>query len=294
MISSPPASPRPTASSPAGERSPIASGRVRIGRVIVVADLAAARLEDADPDRRRQRPGQVGQVGEADATGSTCRRRRSPARRDPGVSPAIFLVARPKLKPGSFGNGLSSKAIVACACDRRARRPARRSNNSPPPRPETVPAGGSAGRRPTARPSAVGGTKSSTRNSMLPIAARLRIELQFGPPRADPGVARQRIGHGIGAELVAGQLAALDLDPIRPHAAARSAASPLPRQPCRRAPAPSDAPLRRGGRCRGRCRDRRRPGRAGGRPLTPRSDRSKAARPTSRKLKSPPAPLAGP
>src|SRR6516162_10048643 len=43
--------PSGTASAPAGERSPIASGRCRIGR-----------LEDADPDRRRQRAGQVRQI----------------------------------------------------------------------------------------------------------------------------------------------------------------------------------------------------------------------------------------
>ena len=66
MTSSFAASPSGTASSPEDERSPIVTGRTRIGRVRLPTIGPAARLEHADLDRRRDRLGQVGKVGEVD------------------------------------------------------------------------------------------------------------------------------------------------------------------------------------------------------------------------------------
>ena len=132
----------------------------------------------------------------------------------------------------------------------------------------------------------VGGTKSSTRNSMVPIggafgssfssarqvpmrASRASAKVSSWPPSLSPVSCRFSTS-------------------TRPAAtAAGSAAGSPSRRPCRRAPAPSGARFRPGDRCRARYRDRHRPARAARRPLTPRSDRSNAARPTSRKLKSP-------
>ena len=220
-------------------------------------DGTSARLENADPDGRRERAGKLRQVVQRD------RQRALPSSSvaDASMSlrsPVNSSLTRPKWKPDSSGKGC-----------RRGRSSPRPRSQSGPRRAIIVARRNSTGNASTGRIGSsaaasstlsCGGTKSSTWNSAC-RSRRLRVETQLDLPGADARIARQREALMMRAELVPSGRAGAARPRRRPAESPSSAAGPTSPRPCRRAPGRSDGPPRPAGRCRGRYRDSRRPAR---------------------------------
>ncbi len=178
-----------------------------------LADRAAARLEHADPDRRRQRPGQIRQVGQVQLDGRLARGIRRGDVEILAVGGEL-LIDQAEMKAGLVRIGLlvqrdcrlrfereagARRAIIIARRDldrerlARTHRPVRR------------------------RQFELELWRHKILDPEFDIADRrsLRVELHFGVPGADPRIARQPVGHLMRAERFAGQLTLFDLDPVR-------------------------------------------------------------------------------